>query len=320
MLLLRILPLFVVLLVGFGAGWAGVFPSVKDAIAALNRYTLYIAAPLLIFGGMADPAMELPTELGFYLAHVVSLVFVVVCVRVAGMSARLRPHVGTLALCTVYGNITYLGIPLIERALGAHAFGLASLSSGIHSFFAMTLGPALFLMWNEGEDDHRYGVREVRRRLQRQPMVWAPFLGIIAHAFPDGAQGVIVDYALVLGMSAGPVAIFMLGLYVWDRREALRKVQAPALAISVLKLALFPAIAIAIVLALRTSFPLTDMEAMIVATQAAMPVAVTTLSIAEEFKLDQDTVASSAILTSIVSLVTIPLVMSVSARLFGVVG
>lgn len=320
MLVLRILPLFVVLLVGFGAGWAGVFPSVKDAIASLNRYTLYIAAPLLIFGGMASPELVLPSELGFYLAHVVSLALVVVCVRIAGTIPRLRPHMGTLALCTVYGNITYLGIPLIERAFGAQAFGLASLSSGIHSFFAMTLGPALFLMWNGHDENHTYGFREVVERLRKQPMVWAPFAGLVARLLPDGLQGGLVDYTLVLGMSAGPVAIFMLGLYLWERREVLRKVRAPAIAISLLKLAVFPALALAVVLGMRGVFDLTEMEAMIVATQASMPVAVTTWSIAEEFDLDRDTVASAAILTSMLALITIPVVMSIAAQVLGISG
>ena len=316
MLVLRILPLFVVLFVGFGAGWAGIFPSVRDAIAAMNRYTLYIAAPLLIFGGMATPELSLPNRPGFYLAHVVSLALVLLAVWSMSLSRRLRPHIGSIVLCTMYGNITYLGVPLIERAFGVEAFGLASLSSGIHSMFAMTLGPVLFLLWNEGDGERHYGAREVWLRLRRQPMVWAPFAGLAARLLPDGFQGQVVDYALVLGMSAGPVAIFMLGLYLWDRRAEMLRAQAPAFAVAFAKLVVFPVIAVGVVWALRGAFAMTDMEVMIIATQASMPVAVTTYSISEEFDLDQTTVASAAILTSALSLITIPIAMSVASSLF----
>lgn len=315
MLILRILPLFLVLFVGYGAGWSGVFPSVRDAIAVLNRFTLYIAAPLLIFGGMANPDLVLPRELGFYVAHVLSLALMVLVLWSLRLIPRLRPHVGSIALCTVYGNITYLGIPLLERALGAQAFGLASLSSGVHSIFAMTLGPLLFLMWNENESGKRYGGREIWNRLRVQPMVWAPFIGLLARALPTPVLATVVDYSLVLGMAAGPVAIFMLGLYLWERRHVLRVVQAPSYAIAVAKLVVFPAITMAVVYGLGRVSPLESMESMIVVTQASMPVAVTTYSIAEEFGLDQDTVATGAILTSMISLMTIPVAMTLAGLL-----
>src|SRR5690625_4612536 len=94
MLFLRILPVFAILFVGFGAGAVSLFSSTRTAIQVLNRYSLYIAAPLLIFAGMVDPSLSLPLRPGFYLAHVlalmVGLLFVLLCMPVR----TLRPHAG----------------------------------------------------------------------------------------------------------------------------------------------------------------------------------------------------------------------------------
>gem|GEM_PF-1108315 len=316
MLFLRILPVFAILFVGFGAGAVSLFSSTRTAIQVLNRYSLYIAAPLLIFAGMVDPSLSLPLRPGFYLAHVlalmVGLLFVLLCMPVR----TLRPHAGTLALAIAYGNITFLGIPVLHRAFGEEALGLAALSSGIHTILAMTVGPALFLLWNQRSADDSWSLKEVGRRLVRQPMVWSPLLGLLARLFGENVQKVLFDYSMVIAVSAGPTAIFMLGLYFWERRETLRHIRMPAVVTVALKLLVLPAVTLGVLVAMRPFFELTPLENVIVLCQSAMPTAITTYSLAEEFDNDRETVATAAILSAVVSLVTLPVVMSAAERWF----
>lgn len=320
MLFFRILPVFVILFVGFGAGALRVFPSTRDAIAVLNRYSLYIAAPLLLFAGMVDPAMDLPLRPGFYLAHVLALVAGLAVVLALRGSSRLRPHTGSLALTVAYANITFLGIPVIQRAFGDEALGLAALSSGIHTILAMSVGPALFLLWNETEGEGRLPLRDIAGRLARQPLVWAPIAGLVMRAFGPSAQAVFFDYTMMIGVTAGPVAIFMLGLYVWERRAALAKLRVPAMVAVTLRLLVMPAITACVLFALRDVFVLTPLESAVVLSQSGMPTAITTYSLAEEFGVDRETVAAAAILSALVSLVTLPVVMSAAEQWFLGVG
>lgn len=316
MLLLRILPVFTILLFGYAAGHLRIFPSVRDAIGVLNRYSLYIAAPLLIFWGMIDPRVEMPNDPGFYLAHVLALAVAMGVVWMFRWSPRLRPHVGSLALCTAYGNITFLGIPVLQRAFGDEALGLAALSSGVHTILAMSVGPALFLLWNASDGEEHLSLSDVGKRLVRQPMVWAPLVGLLARFASVPAREVMSDYASTLGVTAGPVAIFMLGLYVWESRAALKRVKLPAVVAVTLKLLVFPAVTFGVVIALVHVFPLTRLQMLIIVSQAAMPTAITTYSLAEEFANDRETVASAAVLSALVSLVTLPLVMDAAERVF----
>lgn len=316
MLFFRILPIFAILFVGFGAGAFSLFSSTRDAIRVLNRYSLYVAAPLLIFAGMVDPALSLPLRPGFYLAHVIALLIGVVCVVLLMPVRSLRPHAGTLALAVAYGNITFLGIPVLHRAFGEEALGLASLSSGIHTILAMSIGPALFLLWNQHDEKRSLSMGTVMGRLVRQPLVWAPIVGVCARVFGAPVQQVLFDYAMVIGISAGPTAIFMLGLYFWERRDTLRVIRFPAVATVMLKLLVLPMITVGVLLALRPFFEITPLESTIVLCQSAMPTAITTYSLAEEFDNDRETVATAAILSALAALLTLPLVMSAAEWLF----
>lgn len=316
MLFFRILPVFAILFVGYAAGAIQLFPSTRNAIAVLNRFSLYIAAPLLIFAGMVDPSLDLPLRPGFYFAHVLALLVGLLVVLLLKQTARLRPHAGTLALAVAYGNITFLGIPVLHRAFGDGALGLAALSSGVHTLLAMTIGPALFLLWNDEGRASSSGGTDVLRRLVRQPLVWAPILGLVMRAFGDTAQAVMFDYAMILGVSAGPVAIFMLGLYVWESRAALKKLRIPAVAAVTLKLLVLPIITAGVLLLLSPYFVLSPMEKAVVLSQSAMPTAITTYSLAEEYNNDRETVASAAILSAILSLLTLPFVMSYAEAWF----
>ncbi len=314
MLLLRILPIFAILFAGFGAGAVGLFPSTRTAIEVLNRYSLYIAAPLLVFAGMVDPALDLPMRPGFYLLHAMALCAALVVV-VASMPIKdLRPHAGTLALSVAYGNVTFLGIPVLHRAFGEEALGLAALSSGLHTILAMTIGPALFLLWNQHETKASMSIQDVAKRLARQPLVWAPIVGLLVRLLGVTVRGVLFDYSMVIAVSAGPTAIFMLGLYFWERRQTLRRIHVPALVAVTLKLIVLPMITAVLLWSMRHIFTITPLEAAIVLCQSAMPAAITTYSLAEDFDNDRDTVATAAILSAVLSLVTLPLVMSGAER------
>ena len=300
-MLLRILPLFMMMGFGVLAGALGLFRDPREAVTQLNRYVLYVSCPLLILGGLASRDLAMPSDPGFYLLHVLALCGVLVVVRLVGWLPRLREHAGTLALCTVYGNITYLGIPFCERAFGREALGLASLSSGVHTILATMLGTVLFLRWNrQGPDGLPF--REVLLRVSRQPLVWAPVVGLLVRLLPDGTRDFVVDSSLAIGVSAGPVAIFMIGLYIWVNRSVLARVDGLAVTINALKLAAYPVVTFGVAVLLSRWFALSGEQVAIAVSMAAMPVAATTFSISEEFGMDREVVASSILLSSVVSL------------------
>ena len=132
---LKILPLLLVIVLGYLAGWFKVFPKPDDAIDTLNRYALYFGFPILIFQGFCNPKMTLPPEAGFYLFHFLVAGLLVAGVAIASrMSPTLTPFRGNLVLGTLFGNVAYLGIPLSLQLLGPQLEGLTLLSVSLQVF------------------------------------------------------------------------------------------------------------------------------------------------------------------------------------------
>lgn len=302
---LKIIPLFLLIMTGSVSGAMGLFPDRENAIAILNRYALYVAFPALIIAGLGNPALRPPDGIGFYLVHLLG--FLVICLT-AWLTGSLRAFAserGTIVLCTIFGNIAYFGIPFCERLLGDEAAGIASLSAAIHVAMAMLLGPFLFLTGNKAGSEKQPS--NPLWTVLKQPLVWSPILGLATRFMRGPLAEYWLDLTGTIAKSAGPVALFMLGLYVWHRRRAILSFDRYAALILVLKLLVYPAVLWLFVLVLRDAFPLEPLEAKVAILMAGMPVAVTTFSIAEEFRHGRETTAGAILVSTLISILTLPL-------------
>jgi malonate transporter len=303
-LALRLVPPSVAVLVGVAAAGTPAFRRRPGTIEALNTYVLYVAFPLLIVTGTADPAHAVPAHPAFYLAHVG--LFAALAALFALLAATpLRPELGATALGAMFGNIAYVGLPFTVQVLGDSSIGLASVGVALHVALAMTLGPALLLRWQGHE---RRTAALILGRLARQPLVWAPLAGLLLRQLPEPALERLLPPFAPIAASAPPVALFMLGLYLRANASAIRTLGAPAVTLTVGKLALSPAVALALALPLHAAGLVTSLEARVFVLLAAVPTAVAAFSLSQDFRLGEQTIARGIVLTTLLCLLTLPLV------------
>lgn len=302
----RVLPLFAVIALGSLCAAVRLFPSNTRAIAVLNRFALYVGFPLLIVAGLASEALVLPAGPGFYLLHGVGTVGILGAVLLITARVRvLRDERGAITLGALLGNIAYLGIPFCRSVLGEGAAGLAALSAAIHITVGMLLGPFLLLRWNRTAG--RIPVAGTLKRVARQPLVWAPFVGLLVRATPDEVRRAALSVADPLGRAAGLVALFMVGLYLFDNRNRLLHTGVGALTTTALKLGAYPVIMVGLVLLTTPLWTLTDTERAVLILQGGMPVAITTFALAEEYRTGRELLSSAIAFSTLASLVTLPL-------------
>lgn len=314
-LALRLLPPCIAVLLGAIAGGTAVFRRRPGAIDALNGYVLYVAFPLLIVTGTADPSHAIPGHPGFYLAHIA--LFAALALAFAALGAavpRLRAELGAVALGALFGNIAYVGLPFIVQALGPSSIGYASVGVALHVALAMTVGPALLLRWQGGT---RRALGVVMRRLARQPLVWAPLVGCLLRLAPDPVLRHVLPPFSPVAASAPPVALFMLGLYLRANASSVRGLDAPTLALTVGKLVVSPAIALALALPLLHAGHLTSLEARVFVLLAAVPTAIAAFSLSQELALGERTIARGIVLTTLLCLVSLPLLGALVLALTG---
>lgn len=293
-LALRIAALLVPLALGFVAGRARLFAAVDQAISHLNLFALYVAFPALVYVGIADARFALPTSVGFYAIVPVALVSALLFTRALGV-----PVAGTVALVVAFGNVAYLGLPLVARIVGDEVVGLASLAVAIHVSLSMLVGPFLLLRWSGASGE------APMRAVLTQPLTWAPFVGLAARALPSEVVGASVEILAPLGSSAAPVAMFLLGLYLHRHREALR-LDAVALRHVVAKLVVLPAATFALALAFHRAGMLGTTEAHVLVLLSAMPAAISTFAIAERFGVGEKRVCQAVVASTWISAATLP--------------
>ncbi|MDO5091661.1 MAG: AEC family transporter [Cardiobacteriaceae bacterium] len=202
-----VLPVFFVIFVGwlFGRG--------KREVAGdklLNDYALYVALPALLFvaiaradrGDLGQWAFVFASLGGIAVAWVVGLAIA----RRAGVAA---PSSSVIAMGACYGTTGYLGVPVLIAAYGSEAALPAALATVIHNIPAIA---AVILRHEMADATWRTGMRRAGRVVGRNPLLLAVLAGLAVALADVALPPVVMRGAEFVGLSAGPVALFALGL------------------------------------------------------------------------------------------------------------
>lgn len=292
---LRLLELAVPALVGAACGAVGLFSDPRAAISVLNRYALHVGFPALVARGLLLPSTSIPAEPAFWLLWPVALALTLVLSRGAS-----RPAVG---LGTVFGNVAYLGLPYVTAVMGESMAGPAALAVAVHVTGAVTVGPALLARGS----DERHTWRSIAARVGRMPLFWAPIVGLALRNTSPELRTLAGQGLAPFASSAAVVALFLLGLHVYVERTRISRVGRDVLGLVAVRMVLTPAVVLGLGLACRAAGLLSGDLMRLHVTLAAMPLAITTFSMAHDANVEADRVAGAVVLSSLLAVFMLPL-------------
>lgn len=211
-----------------------------------------------------------------------------------------RTAVGVLLLSAAFGNVTYLGLPVITETLGARYGYIAILYDLLATTpVLLTVGMLTAARFGSGGT---VSLAASLKRVLRLPPLWGVVAGIAAHAIP--VPKTVLDASQLMGRAVIPVMIFTVGLAL-DFRDIKRlPVAVPALA---LKLLLAPVLAW--LFARLAGLTGDVLKAVVI--EGAMPVMVLSLVLADEFELDVPLAATCIAVSTIAAFFTLPMMMKV---------
>ncbi len=286
-------------LFGALAGWMHLFARLDEAIETLNKYALYLGFPALIIVSLSSRSGTLPESPAFWLLWPLALATSLLVLRLMARQAQR----GSLALVACFGNVAYLGLPYATTLYGETLAGPAALAVSIHVTGAVTLGPALLAHWGAAESPNLF---QLSQRVLRLPLFWAPGIGLALRLLPDQILIPTRDALSPLAQSAAPVALFLLGLYLYQQRDQLFRPSLSLVAHLFARQILPPLLMLIFaVLAIEQgwiSAPLARLHILL----AAMPVAITTFSMAHDTGTGSRDVAAAIVWSSTLSLLTLP--------------
>ncbi len=278
-------PVFLLALVGF----AWVKLGFEYRIQFVTQLAMTLSVPCLIFTSLMKTDVSPQALAAVSLASIVAYaaVTVVMWILVKGVGMDSRTYLAPL----IFGNTGNLGLPLALFAFGDEGLGYAVVVFAIMAIWSFTFG--VWLVSDGG------GLGKVIK----EPLVGATILGGIFLWQGWETPTFLTNTLTLIGQLAIPMMLITLGV-------AIARLTPGGLGravwVSILKFVLCAGIAWGVGLA----FQLDPVAFAVLVIQIATPVAVTSYLLAEKYGADADAVAGLVVVSTLLSVVTLPLTLA----------
>jgi predicted permease len=316
-ILLAVAPLFAVVLIGYLATLGRTFdPGMAKTI---NDFVYYVPLPALLFTSVARADLSAGIPPGFVLTAVLGIA-VAWAIGVAGSRWLFRRDLavaGATGMTAAYGNVAYLGVPLLIAISGPAAAFPAALGSLVHNLVCI----GSFLAWGTiAQQRRRVGpgaatgplvvghgalLRLIARRVLVNPVALSVAAGLLVAGLRIEVPGPVWETGTLLGAAAAPGAMFALGLTLRRAVDSLRAgaIRVPEIGFPVVvKLAVEPALVLLLVTFVIGMPPL---WAFVAVMMAALPNAATCYVLAQQFEIHVQEVAAAVVLSTVLAIFTL---------------
>lgn len=298
---LKTLPFFALIGLGWLAARSRFFPP--EGAAWLTRFVFFFALSAMLFrfaagldlGALFDGRFVMAYLTGSGLVWLVGLVLG----RLRGLAV---PEAAMEAQCCMIGNTGFLGVPMLVVLLGERAIGPVLMILTIDMLVFSTLITLIIHAARSGGLRLR-AVLPVLRGIVSNPMILSMLAGLIWSSAQLPMPAPLDDFLTMLGSAATPGALFAIGASLAGLQLARL---GAACWLGAAKLVLHPAaVAVTAILFGVGAFP-----AGVMVLAAALPVAGNVYILAQYFGVAQQRVSAAILISTAVSIVTIPLAMA----------
>ncbi len=264
----------------------------------LNNYALWIGFPAFILVALSRLEWNMTIYGNLIAWNSARIVLSMLLVFPVSVLLKLRNNTRrTLFLAVSYGNVAYLGIPVLRSAFGDHILPEATMISSVYIFWMFTLG--IFLVEYFG--DHKVHVRELLIRLITNPLLIAVFIGLIIATNHIQLPKIVTSGLDIFANSVTAVVLFSLGLFMGKQPFGKLRDWLPVLAFSMIILFVLPFLYLLILK------PFTDIEmskAWIM--EAAMPMGLTAYALCLKYELNTEFASRAVVASTLLALISLP--------------
>jgi malate permease and related proteins len=294
------LILFILMGVGFAAGKIKFLDEAGNR--AISKLLVNFILPALIIDSMQRPFSPEMRDLAYstlglsFVAYGIAVPFAWLLVKAVGAKGGER---GAHAFGAIFSNCAFMGFPVIEAILGKDAIFAASVANIPFQLLAFSVGP--FMLARTAGHGVKLGARSFVT-----PAAVSAFVGFALFAGGVALPATIASSLKLLGSTTTPMSMVLIGSIVsrmdWKSAVARPKVYAT----SIYRLAVFPLGLYALLRALGAS----GLALSVPVVLSAMPVAANSAILAEAYGGDAETASSLVLVSTLLSVATIPVLAS----------
>jgi predicted permease len=293
---LLIAPFFGIILVGY------IFSRLKIAkyewIDGLNNFVLKIGFPSIIFTSLAKARIDFAEQSILIIINSVFIVFCFILAIVASKVFKLNKSMKrTLFICLPFGNIAYLGLPVLLEVYGQNIITYGSIVLSMYLIWIFTLGVYYLEYSNSGQAK----TGKILINLSKNPLLIAVVLGVIASFITIPVGSVFMKTFDMIARATTPVIMFSIGIFISQISLGRAKEWIGISFFTFTKLIVLPGILF--IIFHFANFHSSGYTATIV--ESAMPLALTPYALAKEYNLDREFITKSILMSTIISIITL---------------
>ena len=298
MILGQVAILFIIMLVGVIARKTKIL---SDAgLGAMSQLALFVTVPCMVLVSFqSEFSQQLLLDMGHAVAWSLG-VHIVMWLLGKKIFNRFALHQRKpLQFAAIFSNAAFMGYPVLQAIFGETGLLLGSMYTAIFNIFLWTVGMSIFS--GSEKEDRKAAIK----RVLLNPGTIATVLGLVMFVFSIKLPDMPLQALSMLGNMTTPLSMLIVGARLADVRIkeafagagvylacALRLVVIPLILMGLMKLCRVPPLAMGVV-----------------TIQAAMPIAANTARFAEMFGGDAPFASRLVFLSTLLSIITIPIFM-----------
>ena len=301
-----ILPIFVIIVLG--AFFSKINLARYSWVDVLNEFVVRIGFPSLILSTLVKLNWNMQLHGQILLINSAFVLFCFSFALILGNVLKLNKKLKrTLFLAATYGNIAYLGIPVIEMFMGKSYLPEASLITACYLFWIFTVG----MIYLEYSKTGIVNLKQTFLNLIKNPIIVSVILGILILVLQIKLPTIILKPLEMISASVTPVILFSLGIFLGNSSVGKIKEWVPVMLLVLFVLMIKPLIFLFTIKGL--SFSVHNFHTSIL--DAGMPLALTPFALSGEFDLDANFLARGIVLSTMFSLLSLSLWQSILSGL-----
>ena len=281
-------------------------PAMEQTRQAINKLVLYVLLPALVF----RTVMESRLDALFLQIPLVAATGVFGCLAVGFLVFHFLPvpgpTKGAMMLGAAFGNVTYLGLPVLLGAFPERTEQVSEVSVLFEitkSSINLTLGAMIAIAYGSQEP---ITLRNTLFEALKLPPVWALAVAIAWKASGIPCPELVLNTAAILAVTVSGLMMLSLGMAL---RFKPTRLMALAVPVAIIKLVVSPLI----VFAATGPVGLGGVYATAAVLEGAMPSQLLSFIIAGKFRLDEETLAFVIMVDTVLAFVTLPVVRTLLA-------
>lgn len=301
---LTTLPLFILILLGFLIVKVGKWP--KSITDGLTKFTFSIAIPIMLFHIMSHFS-DLPSADFRLLIAFFGGTFLVFLISrfVAAKIFKLDGAKGTMfAMGGIYSNNVFVGLPIITALLGDSAIPSVALVVAFCALLLWTLATISIEFAQMGKISFK-GIKKTTKSVFKNPIIIGILTGLVVNYLGFPKADFINKSTKMVGDMAAPLSLIVLGMGLAEYK--IRDSLHISLTICLIKLAILPIVVYGIAIIIG----LPPLETNVVVLLASMSIAINCYMMARQFKLLEQSIASSLLISTTLASISTPLILTI---------